>query len=164
MKIITTNRIAYTIQNESGIIDSEIAYKDNSLSYASLKCDNDLFVIEKKNGSWGTTNTKTQIKVSTVEVNIGGTMQLNIGTENYTFKKPLNWKMRLVLFNSDNEEILAILPKVNWSKKCYDFVLQINEELMPEFDRFIILQALHCAICSMAMMNGVLMPTVVSFL
>ena len=54
----------------------------------------------------------------------------------------------------EKEEMLAFLPTANWKIHSYNYGLQLNDELIKETDSFIILQALHCAVCSMAMMNG----------
>ncbi len=160
MKVITTGRTAYALQNEDGSFAGSLTYTDNSLAEALLKCKDDFFSIEKKDGSWSTTTKQNEERTAIVKVIMGGTIELAINGQQYHFKKPLNWKLRFVLLNAEKEEVLGLLPQINWSKKCYDFVLQLNDELISESDSFIILQALHCAICSMAMINGTLVPMV----
>lgn len=160
MKINSTGRTAYALQNEDGSFAGSLSYTDNSLFEALLKCGETFYSIEKKDGSWSTTNKKNEKKTATAKVKMGGTIELVINGQHYIFKKPLNWKLRFVLLNAEKEEVLGLLPQINWNKKCYDFVLQLNDELINESGSFVILQALHCAICSMAMINGTLVPMV----
>jgi hypothetical protein len=65
------------------------------------------------------------------------------------------------MLNSEKEEMVAFLPTANWKLHSYNYVLQLNSEYIKETDRFVILQALHCAVCSMAMMNGGITSAVV---
>ncbi len=65
------------------------------------------------------------------------------------------------MLNADGEEVLAFLPTANWKTHAYNYGLQLNDEFKKETDSFHILQALHCAVCSMAMMNGFIPPIVV---
>ncbi len=80
----------------------------------------------------------------------------------YYFRKSQNLKLRFSLFNKENEELLTIIPSLNWHKKSHDFILQINEEFEKECDPLLILQALHCANCSLSMMTGGKVPALVS--
>ena len=52
------------------------------------------------------------------------------------------------------DDILTLIPLVNWSKESHDYVLQVNDEYETECDSFLILQAVHCANVSMSMMTG----------
>lgn len=58
------------------------------------------------------------------------------------------------MFDAEKEEVLAFLPTANCKIHAYNYGLQLNDEFIKETDSFVILQALHCAVCSMAMMNG----------
>ncbi len=160
MRIIITCRTAYTLQNEQGCLAGSLIYTNNSLAEALLKYKDHIYLVKKLDGRWYTTNKQNKEMAATAKVKMGGTIELVINGQYYNFKKPLNWKLRFVLLNAENEEMLALLPQVNWNKRCYDFVLQLNDELISESDSFVILQALHCAVCSMAMLNGTLLPMV----
>ncbi|MCY7311854.1 MAG: hypothetical protein LH619_13845 [Chitinophagaceae bacterium] len=160
MRIFATGRTAYTLVNKDGSFAGSLIYTDNSLSEASLKCGEYIFTVGKQEGSWITAYSQDEKKIATIKVSLGGTVVLNINEKHYTFKKPLYWKLRFVVLNADKKEIPELLPLVNWSRKCYDFVLQLNDELICESDSFVILQALQSAVWSMAMMNGTLVATV----
>jgi hypothetical protein len=101
---------------------------------------------------------------SRIKTEAGGLMSIAIpgNQKKYLFKRSSGWKLRYFLLNGDGEELLSILAKVNWQKKSHDFILQVNEEFEKECDSFLILQALHCANCSLSMMNGGKVPALVS--
>jgi hypothetical protein len=50
---------------------------------------------------------------------------------------------------------------VNWQKESHDFILQLNDEFEAECDPFLILQAVHCANCSLSMMTGGKVPALI---
>jgi|JI6StandDraft_1071083.scaffolds.fasta_scaffold00265_21 hypothetical protein len=161
MKIITTGRTTYSLQNEDGCSTGSLIYQDDSLNEAILSCDKVYFIIKQSTGVWVTNENATDSNSALCEVKIGGTMSLVINNKQYVFRKPFNWKLRLVMLNADGEEVLAFLPTANWKTHAYNYGLQLNDEFKKETDSFHILQALHCAVCSMAMMNGFIPPIVV---
>lgn len=161
MKIISTSRTAYTLQYENGNKAGSLIYRDDSLNEARLTCDKEYHIIQQTFGSWVTKETSSEMLQAACQVKVGGTIMLTINDQQYTFKKPFSWKLRFTLLTIDKEEILALLPSANWKIQSYNFILQINDELIRETDSFLILQALHCAVCSMAMMNGFIPPIVV---
>jgi hypothetical protein len=161
MKIITIARTNYVLQNEDGSSAGALIYKNDSLNEAILSCDKDYFITKQSTGVWMTHNNAIDSNSALCEVKIGGTMSLVINNKQYVFRKPFSWKLRLVMLNSDQEEVLAFLPTANWQTHSYNYGLQLNDEFNKETDSFHILQALHCAVCSMAMMNGFIPPIVV---
>ena len=102
--------------------------------------------------------------VSTIKTETGGSMSITkfYRRKKYYFRKSHNLKLRFSLFNKDHEELLTIVPSVNWQKQSHDFVLQINEDFEKECDGLLILQALHCALCCLSMMTGGEVPALVS--
>lgn len=154
MQIISTSKTAYTLQNDDGSFAGTLTYLDVSLSEAILSCGKSYLIIKQSNGLWLTKQTDNDLQVALCKIKIGGTMALVINNKQYTFKKPFSWKLRLVMLDVEKEEVLAFLPTENWKIHGYNYALQLNDEFIKETDSFIILQALHCAVCSMAMMNG----------
>ncbi len=102
--------------------------------------------------------------ISTIKTEAGGGMSITkfYRRKKYYLKKSQNLKLRFSLFNKDNEELLTLVPSVNWQKQSHNFVLQVNEEFEKECDGLLILQALHCAICCLSMMTGGEVPALVS--
>jgi hypothetical protein len=161
MQIISNNKLAYTLQYDHGGIAGSLIYLDESLHEAMLSCDKEYLIVKQTNGLWLTRETGSAAETAMCKVKIGGTMALLIGNKQYIFRKPFNWKLRLIMLNTEKEEVLAFLPTANWKLHAYNYVLQLNSEFIKETDCFIILQALHCAVCSMAMMNGGITSAVV---
>lgn len=162
MKIISTSRTVYQLQNVDGSTAGSLTYLDDSLSEAMLSCDKEYFITKQATGLWITKNITTDMQTALCKVKIGGIMTLIINNKQYVFKKPFSWKLRLKMLNTEKEEVLAFLPTANCKIHAYNYGLQLNDEYVKETDSFIILQALHCAVCSMAMMNGFMITSVVS--
>lgn len=161
MKIITTGRTAYTLQNEDGSSAGSLTYLNDSLNEAKISCEKEYFITKQSTGIWITKDISTDLEAALCKVNIGGTITLFINSKEYIFRKPFSWKLRLAMLNAEKEELLAFLPVANWKIRSYNYGLQLNDEFSKETDSFLILQALHCAVCSMAMMNGFIPPIVV---
>jgi hypothetical protein len=162
MQIISTSRTTYILQHDDNSSAGSLTYSDDSLSEAILTCGKEYSITRQTNGIWITKETCTKILQAVCKVRIDGTITLNLDNKKNIFKKPLSWKLRFVLLNEEREEVMALLPSINWLKETYDFSLQINEEYTDECDSFIILQTLHCANCSSSMMNGDAVPAIVS--
>ena len=154
MIIISLSRIAYKLFNDDGSTAGSLVYMDDTLNEAMLSCDKEYIITKQLTGIWITKSVTTNIHSALCKVQIGGTMTLIINNKKYTFRKPFNWKLRLSMLNAEKEEILAFLPVANWKIHTYNYGLQLNDEFIKETDSFLILQALHCAVCSLAMMNG----------
>lgn len=160
MKIISITRTAYKLYTDDGSYAGSLTYLDDSLSEAMLSCDKEYFITKQSTATWITKEITNEMQLALCKVKIGGTMTLVINNKQYIFRKPFSWKLRLIMLNAEKEELLAFLPTANWKIHSYNYTLQLNDELVKESDSFLILQALHCAVCSMAMMNGFI-PSIV---
>ncbi len=91
-----------------------------------------------------------------ITINHHSSMFLNLlkQGERYLFKRMGFWKTRFALLNEQDEEIIALLPKINWQTSGYDFSVQVNDELIPQLTPLISVICLHCAYYSLRMMNG----------
>jgi hypothetical protein len=162
MQIISTSRTTYILQHDNGSSAGSLTYSDDSLSEAMLSCDKEYLITKQSTGTWVTKDVTTDILAALCKVKIGGIMTLIINNKQYIFRKPFSLKLRLIMLNTEKEEMLAFLPAANWKIHSYNYGLQLNDEFIKETDSFVILQALHCAVCSMAMMNGFIGTSVVS--
>jgi hypothetical protein len=147
----TTARLLYTNSSfNDGVIETEDRYQLNGIATGTwtIHLESDL-----------PAKIKSKIKVET-----GGVMSLRLPgkKKKYFFKKTSGWKLRFSLINKEGEDLLTIIPKVNWPKESHDFILQLNEEFESECDAFLILQAVHCANCSLSMMTGGKVPALIS--
>jgi hypothetical protein len=154
MQIISTSRTVYQLQNDDGSSAGCLTYLDSSFREAMLSCGKEYFITKQAHATWVTKETGTDIQRAMCRVKNGGTMVLLIHNKQYAFKKPFSWKLRLMMLNAEKEEVLAFLPTANWKIHSYNYGLQLNDEYSKETGSFVILQALHCAVCSMNMMNG----------
>jgi hypothetical protein len=161
MKIITAGNTAYALQKDDSSFAGTLDYPEGFAGNANLFCGEQYMIVNNQQGTWNTYRQHQSERIATCKVGINGTMSLEIRDRSFLFIKPVNWKLRFVLLNDEQEEVAAMLPMINWKDQSYDFILQLNNELLQETDAFIILQALHCGICSMAMLNGIVPPVVV---
>ncbi len=162
MKIISTSRTVYQLQNDDGSSVGSLTYLDDSLREAILSCDKEYFITKQATGIWITKDITTDTQAALCKVKIGSTMTLIINNKQYVFRKPFSWKLRRLMLNAEKEEVLAFLPTANWKLHSYNYGLQLNDEFIKETDSFIILQSLLCAVCSMAMMSGFMIASVIN--
>lgn len=145
---------------------ARLSYTNSSFTDGEIKTESGYLLNAIAAGTWvihleneAPSKIKSKIKVET-----GGIISLRLPgkKKKYFFKKTSGWKLRFSLSNKDGEDLLSIIPKVNWPKESHDFILQLNEEYEKECDSFLILQAVHCANCCLSMMTGGKVPALVS--
>jgi hypothetical protein len=163
MTIATLNKKTFELLDETKVVLARLVYTNNAFDDAKIETDGNylLNVI-----AWithlaidGSGKIKSKIRVET-----GGVISVRIinKKKKYLFKKSSGWKLRFSLTNKDGEDLLTLIPNVNWQKESHDYILQMNEEFEKECDSFLILQAVHCANCSLSMMTGGKVPALVS--
>jgi hypothetical protein len=167
MRIYTISNLVFELkEEEEQDKKARIIYDENRLDKGAILTGENYSLQLVATGTWAVSLIlKDEEKlVSTIKTETGGSMSITkfYRRRKYYFKKSQNLKLRFTLFNKDNEELLTIVPSVNWRKKSHDFVLQINEEFEKECDAFLILQALHCANCCLSMMEGGAVPALIS--
>jgi hypothetical protein len=154
----TVNKYHFEVAGSKKECIGALIYPDKSYFKAAIKTGNSQMVIDitKKTTSVIFYVMLKNIEIGTVNISTNRKCIINFvdNDKKYFFKKTGFWKTRFILANSNNEELFAILPKINWQKRSYDFSIQINEEQPEEMDDFLVLLALHCTIYSLMMMNG----------
>ena len=147
-------------------VAGELIYKDVTMKEATLQVQDIYALRYTGTGKWECfrLEEKKEKLHSRMKVNRGAVMELSfpLRRKTYRFKRSGAWRLRFVLLNKQGEEIMGILPGINWKKMIHDFTLQINEEFREECSSLLILHAVHCANCWMSMMNGGPVPALVS--
>jgi hypothetical protein len=166
MQINTIRNTEFELEEKETGKKETIQYEDSSFNKGELKTRENYSLKLVSTGTWVVSlmlNDDEKV-VSTIKTETGGSMSITkfYRRKKYYFKKSQNLKLRFSLFNMDNEELLTIVPLVNWQKQSHDFVLQINEDFEKECDGLLILQALHCALCCLSMMTGGKVPALIS--
>jgi hypothetical protein len=166
MHIHTISNIEFELEEPGAGKTAAIIYDDNTLNKGKLLAKESYSLNLIATGTWAIALLpKDEEKlVSTIKTETGGNMSITkfYRRKKYYFKKSQNLKLRFSLFNKDSEELLTVVPSLNWQKKSHDFMLQINEEFEKECDGLLILQALHCALCCLSMMTGGEVPALIS--
>ncbi len=166
MTINTVNKKRFELVNTEQNVIGSIEYQNGDFSEGLILLTDKFTIQLIATGVWVTIfNIGSTEKIMTnIKVEARSTMSIRkfYKRKKYTFKKSENWKMRFSLFNADGDDLLTLVPTVNWKKESHDFNLQLNEDFEKECDAFLILQALHCANCSLSMMEGGSVPALIS--
>lgn len=166
MKINTINKKTFALLDENEVVIAKLGYTNSAFDDATLVADEKYFLKGVTTGIWVTRlSNDNSLKIKCrIRVETGGILSVRLPgrKKKYFFKKSGGLKLRFFLTKKDGEELLNILPTVNWEKESHDYILQLNEEFEKECDSFLILQAVHCANCSLSMMTGGKVPALVS--
>jgi len=165
MTINTINNKKFELLSDSNSTVARLIYNSHALDNAVMQVQETYLLNGIAAGTWTTHlissdgKAKSQINVAT-----GGSMTVRFfgKKRKYIFKKSTGWKLRFSLVNKEGEELLSIIPNVNWQKESHDYILQLNDEFEKECDALLILHAVHCANCSLSMMTGGKVPALVS--
>jgi hypothetical protein len=166
MQINTISNIQFELEGTESEKKESIEYEDSRFNKGEIKTRENYSLKMISTGTWAVSMLVLDEEklVSTVKTETGGSMSITkfYRRKKYYFRKSQNLKLRFSLFTKDNEELLTIVPSVNWQKQSHDFILQINEDFEKECDGLLILQALHCALCCLSMMTGGEVPALIS--
>lgn len=145
---------------------ARLVYSNSAFTDALITTPEKYIVNSIATGTWITlmAEEKTVRLRSKILVETGGVISIRLvqRKKKYLFKKSAGWKLRFSVVNKEGEELLTLIPQVNWAKVSHDYILQLNEEFETECDSFLILQAVHCANCSLSMMTGGEVPALIS--
>ncbi len=166
MTITTINKKTFELLDEKKAVVARLTYTSSAFDDAIIETVESYLLNGITTGIWIThvstgNDGKTKSKI---RVEMGGVMSISLLSKKkkYFFKKSTGWKLRFSLVNKEGEDLLTLIPNVNWQKESHDYILQLNEEFEKECDSFLILQAVHCANCSLSMMTGGKVPALVS--
>jgi hypothetical protein len=162
MTIQTLHKTLFALETAEKIVLARLAYQDNDFRMAEIQMEKTYTIIPGGTGSWITSDRNKTIARIKVEPAAQISIRVVFRKKKYLFKKSAGWKLRFSLQNMEEEELLTLLPSVNWVKESHDYALQLNEEFEQECDSFLILQAVHCANLSMSMLTGDKVPVLIS--
>ena len=166
MTINTVNKKNFELLDENKLAVARLIYTTRAFDDAVIEAGENFLLNGIATGIWIThlgndNSVKTRSKI---RVETGGIISVALSGKKrkYFFKRSGGWKLRFYLTNKDGEDLLTLIPHVNWQKESHDYILQLNEEYEKECDSFVILHAVHCANCSLSMMTGGKVPALVS--
>ena len=166
MQLLSVSNTKIRLLDSQQQLAGELIYKDGSMREASLQVTDNFAIRYAGTGKWESFRLSggKESLVSRIKVNRGAVMELGFPfrRKQYRFKRSGAWRLRFVLLNKQGEELMGLLPTINWKKMIHDFTLQVNDEFREECSSLLILHAVHCANCWMSMMNGGPVPALVS--
>lgn len=165
MTILTISKNHFELIGDDDVSAGHLRYEGQSYNRGEIEASSFSYLRMTGTGIWdffAGTEAGAGL-LCRIRVESGGKIKLHRPEKGktYLFKKSTGWKIRFSLMNK-KEEVLTLIPKVNWAKEAHDYILQLNEEFEEECDSFLILQAVHCANCSLGMMTGGTVPALVS--
>ena len=158
MHILSAGNNSFSLVSANGAPAGVLHYDNNLFQKGEINAGKKIQLENTATGIWKSfwTTGIAKKQVAELKVSTGSTItiKLNGKKSKYRFKRTGGWKARFILLNKDGEELMALLPQINWQKKTHDFVLQLNDEFEQECTPVLILHTLHCACCSLNMLNG----------
>jgi len=166
MTINTANKKSFELLDENNRAIARLIYTNNTFYNGIIETEEKYLLNGIATGIWEThlASESSKNQTSKISVQTGGIISVRLlyKKKKFLFKKSTGWKLRFSLADKDGEDLLTIIPYVNWQKESHDYTLQLNEEYKKECDSFLILQAVHCANCSLSMMTGGSVPALIS--
>lgn len=164
MRIICQAPQHFVLQLFNGTTVGNLCYQ-NSPSAGSIETESIFSVEQVGVGSWHsyTFGTKRRKIIAEIKVRPGGLIVLNytLTKKKYKLRNAGIFKNRFILCNSKHDEMLSLLPVINWDRKGHDYSVQINEEYHEECSPSLILHAAHCTNSYLGMLNGTV-PALIS--
>lgn len=162
MTIQTLHKTHFALETDPGVFTAELVYQHTDFRMGEIVMHKSYTMTTGGTGVWLTGYGGKTIARIKVEPGARISIRVECRKKKYLFKKSAGWKLRFSLQNKEGEELLTLLPSVNWAKEAHEYALQLNEEFEEECDSFLILQAVHCANLCMSMMTGGKVPALIS--
>lgn len=167
LTVETIHKTIFRLQGSDMEEQGRITYTGNDFFKADMIVTESFLLICTGTGVWHIIDKKAvenRKPVAVIKVKPGTliSIKLECRKKKYNFRKSAGWKLRFLLLDQDGDEMLSILPSINWEKESHNYILQLNEEFEEECDPFLILQAVHCANVSMSMLTGGKVPALIN--
>lgn len=166
MHIISHEQTCFILRDEKNELLGELSYENKYLRNGEIKSQENLVLENTSTGLWNSFSKQGEAiqHYAEIKISTGGIISIVLPVKKlkYKFRRTGALKARFILLNKEGEEMLALLPAINWQKKTHEFVLQINDELAHECSPVLILHAIHCANCYLSMINGGTVPALIN--
>lgn len=149
----------FILERFDGTTAGQIVY-ESTASEGVIKTELLLMIEHADVGRWHTSIMVQGRKKIIAEIKIrpGGWIMLSYipAKKKYKLRCAGIYKNRFVLCNGHQDELLSLLPAINWNGRGHEYAIQVNEEFSSECNPLLILHAIHCANCYLGMLNGVI--------
>jgi hypothetical protein len=159
MHVTAVNHTHFLLRDHTGQTLGELLYEKGAGREASLLAGNTTAILQYENtGRWTSfiPDQSRQKKMAEIRMRAGGQIVLHFvpKRKRYRFIRTGGFKARFVLLTKQGEELMGLLPEINWKNKAHEFKIQLNEELGEECSVLLILHVIHCACYYLGMLNG----------
>lgn len=166
MRTILKDTVHFILQQFDGTPLAELIYTGENLIAGKLITSMEIKIAHTATGTWHTFTEAGGLKriIAEIKMRPGGLISLYFSAKKkkYKLRNAGIYKNRFILCNSRQDEMLSLLPVINWDRKGHDYSVQINEELAHECSTVLILHAIHCANCYLSMINGGTVPALIN--
>ncbi len=133
-------------------------YANEKLENCKLIVDNVYCIKKTAQGVWSFYEMvgKKEKNIGEIKLAIGGVISILFlqPRKKFTVRRIGTFNSRFTLSNNKEEEIMSLIPNINWMKKEYEIVVQPNMDCIKHSTPFHILLATHCTISYLNMLNG----------
>ncbi len=165
MRTILKDTVHFVLQQFDGTPVAELIYTGENLVAGKLIASTEIKIEHTNTGTWHTYIDEGNQKriIAEIKMRPGGLISLYFTPKKrkYKLSNAGIYKNRFILCNSRQDEMLSLLPVINWDRKGHDYSVQINEEYQEECSPLLILHAVHCTNCYLGMLNGTV-PALIS--
>jgi hypothetical protein len=165
MRTILKDTVHFILQQFDGTPVAELIYTGENLIAGKLITSMEIKIEHAATGTWHTFTEAGGLKriIAEIKMRPRGLISLyfNAKKKRYKLRNAGIYKNRFILCNSRQDEMLSLLPVINWDRKGHDYSVQINEEYNEECSPLLILHAVHCTNCYLGMLNGAV-PALIS--
>lgn len=158
MNIETIDRKIYDLV-EHGNVLGRLYYTNQFMIEADIiDYANDVAVFLRSNFSFTKAISYDCKHKEIIQIRKVATNSFSVGfiNENKEYSVKMNglWKTHFTVVNTNKEALFTIIPLISFTKKSYDFTLQMNQLKQSEISSILVLHALHCVNSSLSMLNG----------
>mgnify|MGYP003437598618 CR=1 FL=1 len=166
MRVVFRLENHFVLCQHTGQEDGSLVYENTNLQKGAISSNGPVTELSyMAQGKWESfvLNHGVKEQVSVISLRPGGIIYLHYHPHRrrYIFRKSGKYGGRFDLLNRSKEEIITLLPNINWLQRGHEYSLQINEEHRNECTTLLILHTVHCANCLLGIINGSEVPALV---
>jgi hypothetical protein len=151
MTIHTVSKTNYVLRNNNNEVIGSLVYSNDQLSEATITTADTFKLQLIADGVWATTfNNGFTDKVMTKIQDVPGSgllIRLFYQRKKYLLKKTGENSTSFSLLGPEGEVLMTISAEPKPGSQFTDWVIQQDEKVDQSIDLFLVLQAVHCAVC-----------------
>ncbi len=166
MQVVFRLENHFVLRQHSGLEEGSLIYADSNLKKATISSgERSAQISYEAPGKWESHSLQKGNTALLAEISLrpGGViwLQYHLHRKRYTIRKNGKYSGRFDLLNRNKEELITLVPSINWVHRGHEYLIQLNEEYKNECSSLLILHAVHCTNCLLGIINGSAVPALV---